>query len=143
MIIYRKFQEKDIESIRDILDKDLGYNVVFSDLKARIEEMTQRGNYHIFVACDQEKIVGYAGFTTFLAFEVDNEAVKILALAVKADYRRQGIGKGLMNEVEIFAKMNSMNVLSLNSGLVREDAHKFYESIGYYKKSYGFIKNLS
>ncbi len=34
------------------------------------------------------------------------------------------------------------NVILLNSGLPRENAHKFYESRGYSKKSYGFIKQV-
>ena len=36
-----------------------------------------------------------------------------------------------------------MSVISLNSGLSRDNAHKFYESKGYSKRSYGFIKMLN
>lgn len=143
MFTYRAFSDGDIESIRDILDKDLGYNVTSSELKFRIDEMMRRGNYKIVVACDEDIVIGYVGFTSFLAFEVDNEAVKVLALAVSGEYRRQGVGTGLMREVEKFANKYSMKVISLNSGLMRKNAHKFYESLGYFKKSYGFIKNLS
>ena len=37
---------------------------------------------------------------------------------------------------------NNIEVILLNSGLPREDAHAFYESQGYFKKSYGFIKRI-
>ena len=41
-----------------------------------------------------------------------------------------------------FAKENNIEVILLNSGLQREDAHSFYESQEYFKKSYGFIKRI-
>ena len=40
------------------------------------------------------------------------------------------------------AKENGFEVILLNSGLLRNDAHSFYESQGYSKNSYGFIKKL-
>ena len=142
MIIYREYNEKDIPEIRDILEKDLGYNVPLNELSERIGKMKQRGNYRIFVACDGEKVVGFVGAAAFLAFEISKEAMKIIALAVSEPYRRNGIGTELLNTVEQYAKENDIGTILLNSGLSRENAHKFYESQGYYKKSFGFVKRI-
>ena len=141
-IIIRQAETKDIPAIRDILENDLGYNVPLSELTDRINTMLNRGNYNIFVACDSEKVVGFAGAVSFLAFEVKKECIKVIALAVSENYRRNGIGTQLLKEVEEFAKDNNMGIILLNSGLPRENAHKFYESQGYKKKSYGFTKAL-
>ena len=141
-MIYRKYEIKDISAIRDILENDLGYNCKLDKLNDRIDEMLKRGNYQIFVACDGDKVVGYIGCVSYLAFELENEGMKIIALAVSKEYRRKGIGTELLKTAEQWAKENNIEVILLNSGLPREDAHAFYESQGYFKKSYGFIKRI-
>lgn len=141
-MIYRKYESKDISAIRDILENDLGYNCELDKLNNRINEMLKRGNYQIFVACDGDKVVGYIGCVSYLAFELEKEGMKIIALAVSKEYRRKGIGTQLLKTAEQWAKENNIEVILLNSGLPREDAHTFYESQGYFKKSYGFIKRI-
>lgn len=141
-MIYRKFENQDIASIRDILCKDLGYDIKLNELSNRVEEMMKRSNYQIFVACDGNKVVGFIGCVSYLAFELENEGMKIIALAVSKKYRRKGIGTALLKYAEKQAKENNIEVILLNSGLLREDAHAFYESQGYFKKSFGFLKRL-
>ncbi len=141
-MIYRKYESRDISAIRDILENDLGYNCKLENLNNRINEMMKRGNYQIFVACDGDKVVGYIGCVNYLAFELENEGMKIIALAVSKEYRRKGIGTALLKTAEQWAKENNIEVILLNSGLPRGDAHAFYESQGYFKKSYGFIKKI-
>ena len=141
-MIYRKYESKDISAIRDILENGLGYNCELDKLNNRINEMQKRGNYQIFVACDGDKVVGYIGCVSYLAFELENEGIKVIALAVSKEYRRKGIGTALLKVAEQWAKENNIEVILLNSGLPREDAHAFYESQGYFKKSYGLIKKI-
>lgn len=141
-MIYRKYESQDISAIRDILENDLGYNCELDKLNNRINEMMKRGNYQVFVVCDGDKVVGYVGCVSYLAFELENEGMKIIALAVSKEYRRKGIGTQLLKTAEQWAKENNIEVILLNSGLQREDAHVFYESQGYLKKSYGFIKKI-
>lgn len=141
-MIYRKYESKDIAAIRNILENDLGYNCELDKLNTRVNEMLKRGNYQIFVACDGDKVVGYIGCVSYLAFELENEGMKIIALAVSKEYRRKGIGTQLLKTAEQWAKENNIEVILLNSGLPREDAHAFYESQGYFKKSFGFIKRI-
>ena len=122
-MIYRKYESKDISAIRDILENDLGYSCELDKLNDRVGEMLKRGNYQIFVACDDDKVVGYIGCVSYLAFELDNEGMKIIALAVSKEYRRKGIGTELLKTAERWAKENNIEVILLNSGLPREDAH--------------------
>ena len=141
-MIYRKYESKDISAVRDILENDLGYNCELNKLKNRIDEMLKRGNYQIFVACDGENAVGFIGCVNYLAFELENEGMKIIALAVSKEYRRKGIGTSLLKTAEQWAKDNDIDAILLNSGLPRTEAHTFYESQGYFIKSYGFIKKI-
>ncbi len=141
-MIYRKYENKDIVYIRNIIENDLDYNCDLEKLKDRVNKMMTRGNYQIFVACDGDKVVGFIGCVSYLAFELENEGMKIIALAVSKEYRRNGIGTKLLRTAEVWAKENKIEVILLNSGLQRTDAHIFYESQGYFKKSYGFIKMI-
>ena len=141
-IVYRKYDHNDISAIRDILENDLGYSCELDKLNARIEKMLSSGNYQIFVACHDDKVIGFVGCVCYLAFEIENEGMKVIALAVSNEYRRQGIGTALLKTAERWAKDNNVEVILLNSGLQRVDAHAFYESQGYYKKSFGFIKRI-
>ena len=141
-MLYRKYESGDISAIRDILENDLGYNCELDSLRNRVDEMMKRGNYQIFVACDGDKVVGYIGCVNYLAFELENEGMKIIALAVSKEHRRKGIGTELLKTAEYWAKGNNIEVVLLNSGLQRTEAHSFYESQGYFKKSYGFIKRI-
>ncbi len=141
-MIYRKYENSDISDVRDILENDLGYNCELEKLNNRIKEMLIRGNYQIFVACSGEKVVGFIGCVSYLAFELENEGMKIIALAVSKEHRRKGIGTQLLRTAEQWAKENNIEVILLNSGLQRADAHTFYKSQGYFKKSFGFIKRI-
>lgn len=141
-MIYRNYKSEDSFALRDIMEKDLGYNCKLSNLKSRVEEMMKRGNYTIIVADDNGKVVGFIGCVNYLAFELENEGMKIIALAVSKEYRRKGIGTSLIKAAEKQAKENGFEVILLNSGMLRNDAHSFYESQGYSKNSYGFIKKL-
>lgn len=139
-MLYREYENKDISAIRDILERDLGYHCSHDALTKRVNEMSKRENYQIFVACDNEEVVGFIGCVRYLAFELENEGMKIIALAVSRKYRRKGIGTELLKTAEQWAKENNIEVILLNSGLTRAEAHTFYESRGYIKKSYGFLK---
>ena len=141
-MLYRKYESGDISAIRDILENDLGYNCELESLENRVDEMMKRGNYQIFVACDGDKVVGYIGCVNYLAFELENEGMKIIVFFFFLEYRRKGIGTQLLKTAEQWAKENNIEVVLLNSGLPREDAHSFYESQGYFKKSFGFIKRI-
>lgn len=141
-IEYREYKPSDIGYVRDIIEYDLGYSVLPDELEGRINEMLSRNDYKIFVACDGEKTVGFVGMVSFIAFELKTKAAKITALAVSMEYRKNGIGTKLLNLVESYCRSNDIGLVSLNSGLPREDAHLFYESKGYIKKSYGFVKQI-
>jgi GNAT superfamily N-acetyltransferase len=46
-------------------------------------------------------------------------------------YRKQGIGKAIMNMAILYAKNKKCYKVILESGIQRIDAHKFYESFGF------------
>lgn len=70
--------------------------------------------------------------------------VNVLGIAVKSEYRRQGIGRKLLDVAEDWAKEREIAVMRLNSGAARKAAHHFYQSAGYHdvKEQFRFIKRI-
>ena len=67
---------------------------------------------------------------------------KVNGLGVLPEYRNMGIGRMLMEKAEHTAVQNGTRYLGLASGLMRENAHQFYEHMGYVKTSYWFGKRV-
>lgn len=138
----RTFRNEDILGVCNLINSVLGYDVSFEDLKARILQMQEDKNYIIFTAVDDEKIIGFIGLQICLAFEVTGKAMRIIALAVARDFQGQGVGKALIQEAEKYANDNNVSIISVNSGIKRTEAHRFYEKQSFYKKGYSFCKRI-
>ena len=83
------------------------------------------------VAEDGNTIVGYCGvFVPAPGVEAD-----ILTVAVLPAYRRQGIAKEFMRQIEEYAVEREASAMMLEVELSNESAIKLYESLGYMKIS--------
>lgn len=136
----RTFGNEDTLGICNLIDSELGYDVSCEDLKTRISQMQEDGNYIIFTAVDDEKNVGFVGLQISLAFEIPGKYMRIISLAVARDSQRQGVGSALSQEAEKYANENSISTILVNSGLKRTEAYQFYEKQSFYKKGYSFCK---
>ncbi|KAF4044538.1 Acetyltransferase (GNAT) family [Phytophthora infestans] len=52
-------------------------------------------------------------------------------MAVSSAFRRHGLGKRLVNELETWAKNHGFTKIILMNGGPKEDARAFYRAIGY------------
>lgn len=138
----RTFRNEDILGVCNLINSELGYDVSCEDLKARVLQMQEDKNYIIFTAVDDEKIIGFIGLQICLAFEITGKSMRIIALAVDSDFQRQGVGKALIQEAEKYANDNNVSIISVNSGIKRTEAHRFYEKQSFYKKGYSFCKRI-
>jgi ribosomal protein S18 acetylase RimI-like enzyme len=57
--------------------------------------------------------------------------------------RRRGIGRALIAAAEKDFAQRAIRRVALDTRLAREDAHKFYESLGYERNGWRFVKQLS
>ncbi len=85
----------------------------------------------ISIAEDGNTIVGYCGvFVPAPGIEAD-----ILTVAVLPDYRRQGIAKEFMRQIEAYAIEREASAMMLEVEVSNEPAIKLYQSLGYMKIS--------
>jgi ribosomal-protein-alanine N-acetyltransferase len=86
---------------------------------------------YMSVAEDGNTIVGYCGvFVPAPGIEAD-----ILTVAVLPAYRRKGIAKEFMRQIEAYALEREASAMMLEVEVSNESAIKLYESLGYMKIS--------
>jgi GNAT superfamily N-acetyltransferase len=96
-------------------------------------------DYHLFVAQQGERVVGTA--TLYLLPDLDTGGTiwgVVEHVVVDEAERGRGYGAALMREVMRVAQDAGCYKLSLNSGRLRLDTHRFYEHLGFRSNSKGF-----
>ena len=129
MISISKMQNSDIDSIF-LLEKDC-----FQDAwsKETLTECVSNERYNIFVAKLDGEIVGYAGSVW------GDEFADVTRIAVKKQYRAQGIGKMLLDKLIEDAFCRGANTVFLEVRANNEPAIRLYEKSG--GEKFGTRKN--
>ena len=131
--MFRKINIADAPEVAEICKEALGYDGDAENVKEQIEKLTNDKNQHIIIGYEDEntsKIIGFVHAQIYESFYSDL-GLNILGLAVNPDSQGRGIGRKLMNKLEQYAVDNNISFIRLNSAMKREEAHKFYEHIGY------------
>ena len=122
---------------------ELGYETTKSEMQARLEEIAADERYRTFVAVHGGNVCGMIGTVTSPSYEHNDPGGRILALATSSTMRRRGIGRALIAIAEQDFARRGINRVALNTQFARENAHKFYESLGYERNGWRFVKQLS
>ena len=121
---------------------ELGYETTESEMQMRMERIAADERYRTFVAVRDGKVCGMIGTIMSLSYEHNDPGGRILALATLSTMRRCGIGRALVATAEKDFAQRGIRRVALNTRLAREDAHKFYESLGYERNGWRFVKQL-
>jgi GNAT superfamily N-acetyltransferase len=111
-----------------------------TDYVLRLRQIFSSGA-RMLVAVDDDKVVGLA---VWRLIENTYEGLRLYVddLVTDENERCKGIGKALLQHLEAKAKGFGCNVLTLDSGVQRAAAHKFYFREGMHIASYCFRKSL-
>ena len=115
----------------------LGYAVTPDQMMERLTKINARKDHHFLVAKKENEILGFCHGYVRLLTEVDT-AVEIGGLAVSESSRGKGVGRALVEGIELWAKSIGIPFLVLSSNIIRTEAHKFYEHLGYTKSRQQF-----
>ena len=122
---------------------ELGYETTESEMQMRLERIANDDRYRTLVAVNDGKVCGMIGTLTSLSYEHNDLGGRILALVTSSAMRCHGIGRALIATAEKDFAERGIRRVALNTRLAREDAHKFYESLGYERNGWRFLKQLS
>jgi len=131
----------DSPQVARLLDQ-LGYPTDESAVAARLERLAIVGD-RVFVADADGRIVGLAHLQVTPAIERDRPAGKLGALIVDEQHRGHGVGRALVQAVEDDARRRGCGLLFLTTRDTRDDAHAFYERVGFEQTGRRYSRTLS
>lgn len=114
-------------AVRELLGQ-LGYEIAAGELEARLERVLAAEGHHVAVVEERGKVVGLLHVFERPALEKPCEAV-VQALVVDATERGRGIGRGLMEVAEAWARTRRLGSVALST----RRAEDFYARLGYAK----------
>ena len=139
-IIYKRAKKEDSNQIAVLVGKLLNEIMTRIDIKAfnfnleetilRLEDFIEKERNYIFVAQDENKIIGfitaYEGFTLY----TEGAFGTIAELYVRPAYRSNGVGKELINRLREFS--NSKNWTRLE--VTTPPLPQFDETLAFYER---------
>jgi GNAT superfamily N-acetyltransferase len=106
-----------------------------------LQEM-QKDGYKLFALYNNDKIVSIAGLSWRINF-YNKRHLFIYDLVTDSELRSLGYGEKLLSYLQSWATEQGADYITLESGLQRTDAHRFYEDkLDYVKWCYSFRKSL-
>lgn len=125
------------------LTEQLGYEVDGPAVGARLSRILARSDQRFLVAELDGRLVGWVHAIVW-EFVETAAFVVIGGLVVDRSLRRKGIGRTLLSKAEEWAVEQGCSVVRLWSSVVRAEAHRFYEQLGYrnIKSQYSFVKSV-
>ena len=97
----------------------------------------------MFVADIDGHVVGLAHLQVSPALERERPAGKVGALVVDEAHRGCGVGRALVQAVEDDARLRGCGLLFLTTREARDDAHAFYERVGFEQTGRRYSRTLS
>jgi GNAT superfamily N-acetyltransferase len=137
------------EDLPDILglyeqpDMDNGSILPLDKAEAIFAKMAAYPDYKVYIAVVDGVTAG-----TFALAIMDNLAHMGAAsgliedVVVRKDLQGRGIGKQMMAYAAEYCRKRGCYKVVLSSNLKRENAHRFYESLGFDKHGYSFLLEL-
>jgi GNAT superfamily N-acetyltransferase len=137
----RQAEAADVEALARLMG-ELGYETRVSEMQMRLEAIAQDPRYRTFVAVKAGKVCGMIGTLANFSYEHNDPGGRILALIVSESERGTGVGKKLIAAAENDFAQRNVRRIAVNTHLRRKEAHEFYESVGYTKTGFRFVKTL-
>jgi GNAT superfamily N-acetyltransferase len=140
----RRAKVNDASDIAE-LSAQLGYPIESGYVECFLEQIEQDEGHCVFLAeLDMGTVVGWihiykAERLTGLPF------AEIGGLVIEKGSRGQGLGSELLSEAEKWARSKNCQKMLIRSNVIREQAHRFYQSAGYQlvKSQNVFTKKLA
>ena len=126
----RKVEMRDVSDITRLAGV-LGYPISESIVKNNMSRILNDEKQEFLVFDNGNQVVGFIEAETNDTVYSKEIMFNVLGLVVDAQEQGHEIGAQLLSALEENAKARGINVIRLNSGVQRHEAHQFYEHQGY------------
>lgn len=148
-IAFRLARLADAEKLTGLVE-ELGYPSSAAEVRARLARLLAEPDQAVFVVEQQAaaqvaegELLGWIHVQEVLSLAGDPAGL-VTGLVVARDARRRGLGRGLMDAAEGWARARGLASMRLRSRARRVESHAFYRRLGYalVKKQLQFRKDL-
>lgn len=138
--IIQEVEEKDIGELYNLLNEAFNSNNRIEKFKELYNLSKNNSNTHILGYYRNDILVGTVSYNVLVL--PNEKVITVWNVAVKEEFRKQGIATKLMKRVEEIAKKDAdVARIWLFSGSHRNTAHQLYKKLGYDDKyDKAFIK---
>jgi GNAT superfamily N-acetyltransferase len=119
---------------------ELGYPASAEQVRDRLARVSGDEDYAAYVAEVDGAVAGFLGLQRGWAYEHERPYARIITLVVDAEVRRRGVGARLVEFADEWARERGAFALMLNTNVRREEAHRFYESMGFSRTGYRYAR---
>ena len=131
----------DAEAIAPLLAQ-LDYPSSVQQVRRRLMRLGSTGSDTVLVAEADGKVAGIAVLHVSWMIHMDRPTGRLMTLVVDETNRGEGIGRALVEECCVRAEQLRCARLELTSKLAREEAHTFYERVGFEHTARRYTKPL-
>jgi GNAT superfamily N-acetyltransferase len=121
---------------------ELGYPSEPDSVRQRLSRLLPRVDTRVFIAERHAQLLGVLGVHRMPVVTSINDVAMIIALVVTAEARRTGVGRRLVERAEEEARVWHCGRIMVTSAEHRDDAHNFYERLGYERTGRRFAKTI-
>ena len=146
-LLIRPALEEDLPQVLEIyqgLTEDPDDKISLTEAERKLEKLKTYPDYNLYVAENENRILG-----TFALLIMDNLAHRgepssiVEDVVIRKDWQGRGIGKKMMKYAMDLSRQKGCYKMVLSSHIRREQAHRFYESLGFKKHGYSFVVDLN
>src|SRR5947207_302657 len=139
----RDATESDLPAVLRILAEsgiDGGESFTLEESRDHFARIRQQPGFRLLVAVVDGEIAGtYVLQTIAKLGKRGTPAAVVEDVAVLPARHGQGIGRAMMQHAREAARLAGCYKLALSSNLRREDAHRFYDSLGFERHGFSFV----
>jgi GNAT superfamily N-acetyltransferase len=121
---------------------ELGYPTSAEKIPARLVRLGRSEGAVALVAELDSRVVGLITAHAYTSIHHDHDVVYITSLVVAESARRFGVGRRLVEAIEIWTRNRGGGRVSVNTALPRKDAQEFYRRIGFDHTGLRYAKKL-
>lgn len=137
----RKALEVDIPILCTLMEQLSGHAIDSKQMLNRLQMIEESQIDYLYVCEEDGVILGLLAFRIRENVEEVSKFGEIAAIVVNSEKRNKGVGKFMMDYAENLAQEMGCKGTWLVSGFGREEeAHKFYQNLGYEINGYRFVK---
>lgn len=133
MMIVESVQLSDLKSLSELYEELNGITTDINKMRDNLEWILLNPDYYLMCVKNEiNQLIGSA--LGIVCHDIVGECRPFMVLEnmiVSKKYRKLGVGKKLVQQVEQIARNRNCYYIMLVSLLKRKEAHKFYQSLGY------------